>query len=80
MPHRIVRRAQIDEDIFAVQRHREAAQLVGELVEGAAGGEVEPSVVPVAREDPVAQGAAMEREAHVRAAVVDRVDLLALNE
>ena len=34
--------------------HREAAQVVGELVERAAGGEVEARVVPVAGEDPVA--------------------------
>ena len=54
---RIVARAQVDEDVVAVQRDREAAQLVGELVERAAGRQVEARVVPVAREDPVADRA-----------------------
>jgi hypothetical protein len=77
---RIGRRAEIDEDVVALERDREAAQLVRELVEGPAGCEVEARVVPVAGEDPIADGAAMKREAHVRAAVVDRVHLLAVGE
>ena len=47
--------------------------VVGELVERAAGAEVEARVVPVAGEDAVRDRAAVEREAHVRAAVVDGV-------
>ena len=77
---RIARRAQVDEHVVAVELDREAAQLVGELVERAAGRQVEARVVPVAREDAVADGAAMEREAHVRTAVVDRVHLVAVGE
>jgi hypothetical protein len=76
----IVRRAQIDEHVVTVDRHREAAQLVRELVEGAARPKIEAGVVPVAGEDPVADAAAMQREAHVRAAVVDRVHLLPVRE
>ena len=37
-------------------------------------------MVPVAREDPVAQRAAMERKAHVRAAIVDGINLLTVRE
>ena len=77
---RIIAGAQVDEDVVAVHGDREAAQLVGELVEGAAGGQVEAGVVPVAREDPVADRPAVERKAHVRTPVVDRVYLLAFGE
>ena len=37
-------------------------------------------MVPVAREDPVAERAAVERKAHVRAAIVDGIDLIAVSE
>jgi hypothetical protein len=37
-------------------------------------------VVPVAGEDPVAERATVEREPHVRAAIVDGVDLIAVGE
>ena len=77
---RPVRRRAIDEHVVAVDLDREAAQLVRELVEGAAGSEVEAGVVPVAGEDPVADRAAVQREPHVRAAVVDGVHLVALGE
>jgi len=80
MGDRIGRGRQVDEHVVAVEGDREAAQIVRELVEGAPGRQVEASVVPVAGQDPVADGAAVEREAHVRAAVVDRVHLLSLRE
>lgn len=48
--------------------------IVRELVEGAAALQVEASVVPMASKDAVADAALMEREAHLRAAVVDGVD------
>ena len=54
--------------------------VVGPLVERAAGRRGRSGVVPVAREDAVADRAAVEREAHVRAAVVDGVDLVAVGE
>ncbi len=74
------RRAQIDEDIVAVELDREPPQLVGPLVERATRAEIEARVMPVAGEDPVADGAAVERKAHVRATVVDRVHRVALTE
>ena len=51
---RVVARAEVDEHVVAVELDREAAQLVGELVERAAGRQVEARVVPVAGEDAVA--------------------------
>ncbi len=73
-------RRQVDEDVVALDLNREPPELVGELVERPARPQVEARVVPVAGEDPVADGAPVEREAHVRAAVVDGVDLVALGE
>ena len=64
----------------AVDVNGEAAQLVRPLVERAAGAEVEARVVPVAGEDPVVDRPAVQREAHVRAAVVDGVDRVSLGE
>ncbi len=75
MRERVVRRRQVDVDVVAVDLHRKPAQVVGPLVERAAGAEIEASVVPVAGEDPVADRPAVKREAHVRATVVDGVDL-----
>ena len=80
MGDRIVERRQVDEDVVAPHRDREAAKLVGELVEGAARRQVEARVMPVAGQDPVADGAPMERKAHVRAAVVDCIHLVAVGE
>src|SRR5206468_821510 len=55
-------------------------QIVCELVECAAGAEVEARVVPVTRENAVADRPPVERKAHVRAAVVNRVDVVAFGE
>ena len=68
----IVAAAGLDEDVVAVDRHQEAAGVVGEGVEGAAGDEVEAGVVPVAGDQARLDGALVEREAHVGAAVLDR--------
>ncbi len=58
----------------------EGGDVVGEGIEGAAAGEIEARVVPVAGEDAVAHRAAAEREAHVRAAVVERVHAALVDE
>jgi hypothetical protein len=70
----------VDVDVVAVELDREAAQIVCPLVERPAGAQVEPGVVPVAGQDPVRDRAAVQRKAHVRAAVVDGEDLVALGE
>ena len=57
-------------DLYAVGIH-----IVGEQIEGAAAHQVEARMVPVAGEDAVLHGAAMQRKTHVGAAVVDGVQL-----
>jgi predicted component of type VI protein secretion system len=80
MADRILRWRQVDEDVVSLDLDREAAQVVGPLVERAAAAEVEARVVPVARDDPVLHRPAVQREPHVRAAVVDRVHLAAFGD
>src|SRR5204863_7586368 len=63
MRHRVLPRAQVDENRVAVDVDGKAAELVGELIERAARSQVEARVMPVAREDPVADAPAVEREA-----------------
>ena len=48
-----------------------AGNVVGEQVERAAAREVEPGVVPVARKHAVLDGPPVQREAHMRATVVE---------
>ncbi len=78
--HRILRRAEVEQDVVAAHLDGEAAQVVGPLVERTSGRQVEAGVVPVAGEDPVADRATVEREAHVWAAVVHGVDLVVLDK
>ena len=66
-------RAQVD--LAPLDSDRIGLHVVGEQIEGAAAGQVEAGVMPVAGENPVLDRAAIEGEAHVRTAVVDRVDL-----
>ena len=77
---RVARLRDVHEDLVAVDADGEATQLVRELVERPARLEVEARVVPVAREDSVAHGSAMQRETHVRTAVVDRVHVVPVGE
>ena len=51
---------EVDEDLSVAGLRRERLQVVGPLVEGAAGGEVEARVVPVAGEDAVLERAAVD--------------------
>ena len=67
----IADRAGRHEDVVTVADDVEAASVVGEGVEGAAGGEIEPGVVPVARHQPLLDRPLVEREAHVGTAVLD---------
>jgi hypothetical protein len=70
----------VDVDVVAAELDRETAQVIRPLVERAAGAEIEAGVVPVTREDAVGDRSAVEREAHVRTTVVDRVDSVAVRE
>ena len=76
MRRRPGRRYGVDEDLAVPDLDRIGGHVVGEQVEGAAAGQVEAGVMPVAGEDAVLDGAAVKRKAHVRAAVIDRVDLV----
>jgi hypothetical protein len=53
---------------------RAGRHVVSPEIEGAAAGEIEPGVMPVAGQDPIRNAAALQRETHVRAAVVERED------
>jgi hypothetical protein len=76
----VVEWAEVDEYVVAANLDRKPAQVVGPLVEGAAGREVKAGVVPVAGEDSVAERTAVEWEAHVRAPIVDGVNLIPVGE
>ena len=66
-------RSGVEPDLAVAQLHAEGGHVVREGIEGRAPCEVEARVVPVTGQDAVAHGPAAEREAHVRAAVVERV-------
>ena len=70
----IGRRREVDPDRAVPHLDRIGRHVVGPQVEAAAAGQVEAGVMPVAGKNPVTERAAIEREAHVRAAVVDGVD------
>ena len=61
--------------LAAVEFHVVSPHVVCEGVQRAARGQIEPGVMPVTGQQTVLDRASMEREPHVRAAVVDRVGL-----
>jgi hypothetical protein len=67
----IARRAHIDQHLAAFDPSRERANVVGPLVESAAGVQIEARMMPVTSENAVLDAAATERKAHVRASIVD---------
>ena len=54
---------------------RAGRHVVGPEIKGAAAGEIEPGMVPVTGQNAVRDAASLQREAHVRATVVEREDL-----
>ena len=60
-----------DDDTVAVDLHRVGADVVGPGIERSPGAQVEAGVVPVARHQAALDRAPVEREPHVRAAVVE---------
>ena len=58
--------------------HGTNGHVVGPQIEGRAAAQIEPGVMPMTGEDAVLDAAAMERKAHVRAAVVEGDDVLAV--
>ena len=57
-----------------VHLDRAGRHVIGPEIEGAAAGEIEPGMMPVTGQDPICDAAALQREAHVRAPVVERED------
>ncbi len=72
----------INDDVYGVllHRHREAAHIVCERVQGTTTLQVETSVVPVACEQSIADSAAAQGKAHVWAPVVDREEAPCVGE
>jgi hypothetical protein len=67
-------------DLAAAHLYRADWRVVRPQIEGAAAFEVEAGVVPMTGQDPVLDAAAVEREAHVRAPIVERKDATAVIE
>ncbi len=65
---------EIDPYDALVDAHRKRAHVVGPLIEGTPGREVEARVMPVAGQDAILDAPAIERDAHVRASIVHRED------
>ena len=78
MGTRVVVQGDIDKDLVATHLDGESAHIIGKLVKGAAGGEIKTRVVPVAGEDAILHRTFVEREAHVRTAIVHAVDFVSM--
>src|SRR3954464_8467416 len=70
----------IDPDLIVGNFDRKDTHIVSEEIECTAAGEIEAGVVPVAGQDAVTHRAAIQRKAHVRTAIIDRIDLIAVEE
>ncbi|MEZ4635997.1 MAG: hypothetical protein R2856_13710 [Caldilineaceae bacterium] len=77
---RILARAQIHVDVAVAHGHGIGGDVVGPEIEGAAGTQIEAGVVPMTGEDAVVDTAPIQREAHVRAAVVHGVNVALVDE
>ena len=65
----------LDPDLAAVTHlDRTSRNVIGPQIERAAAREIEAGVMPVTGQNPVLDAAAIEREAHMRAAIVERED------
>ena len=60
--------------------YAESRYVIGEGVKGASPAEVELRMMPMASEDAVLHGPALERKPHVGTAIVDGVDLVAVRD
>ena len=70
----------VNEDDAILDNRVIDADIVSPRIEGAAARQIEACVVPVAGEDAVADAAAMQWKTHVRAAVVDSIDLVTIGD
>ena len=70
----------VNPDYAVGYAYRIAADVVGEGIEGAAAGQIEPCVMPVAGEDAILDASPVQGKAHVRAPVVHREQLAVVVE
>ena len=64
----------LDPDLAVTHLDRTGRDVIGPEIEGAAARQIEARVMPMTGQDAVLDAAAIERKAHVRAAVVERED------
>jgi hypothetical protein len=69
-----------DPDLSIAHLDRTGRDIVSPEIEGAAARQIEARMMPMTSEDAVLDAAAIERKAHMRAAVVDRVHLFPYDE
>src|SRR5262249_26765098 len=62
-------------DFIAAQFHRKNLDIIGKLIKRPASAQIEARRVPVASKDAVTASAAVERKAHMRAAIIQSIDL-----
>src|SRR3954468_4389263 len=68
----------LDPDLAVTHLDRTGRDIVGPEIKGAAARQIEARVMPMTRQDAVLDAAAIERKAHMRAAVVEREDASAV--
>ena len=73
-------RRDIDPNLAIADFYWKSAYIVGKLVECAAAGEVKAGVMPVTGEDAIMYCAAIQRKAHVWAAVIDGINAVTIGE
>ena len=76
----ICRWSQIDPHLVPADVDRVGSNIAGPGIERPTGRDIEAGMVPVAGQDTVLDGPAMQWEAHVRAAIVQGIDALALRD
>jgi hypothetical protein len=74
------RRLRVDPHFTIYDGYGEAANIVGEWIERAPAGKVEPGVMPMACQDAVLHAAPVQRKPHMRTPVVYRVHLFIVKE
>ena len=70
----------VEPDFAVANLRAECGHVVGKQVKGASAGEVELGMVPVTGQDAIGDGPLAQWKAHMRTAVIDRKDLIAVPE
>ena len=69
----------LDVDDAVVNLYRERPYVVCPQVKGPTAGQIETSVMPVAGKNSIVDRPAMQREAHMRASIIERIDRFAVS-